>query len=438
MADLKSVAEVTGQTVEHPAPAPSPTLKDVVQATEQKRATIMLLELITSQGQGDLRNEFARDLIGAELVRDKFNQDQRLAMVFATCGEFAEVKGKSETQAIALAMAKIQMGRSWGLEPPDAMKHVFFQNGKPCIEAEPVAAKLRNAGWDWDIDWPTSKEGRRCGGCILWPKRFNTKSGEYEALKDRNGKPVSVGFTEEDASVAMIWEKDKQIRLMDKWNYRSWPADMYFARAIMRFKKRYASDVMTGAMLRDEAEELQAAAPEETQGVVQGTRADQSRVAEERLAELRARGARINELPNTTVSSQQEGDKEQPERPAQAEAATDQPASSATDSPAPSAGPRTSYTDDELKEMGAVKASVANWLNSIGRQSYIQILGNNGVEENLDGVSDRNWKTIAAEMNIAFEDQRKAKERAAAPQQDAPKSAAPPVLQFGGKRPNGK
>ena len=410
MADLKSVAELAGQTVEQPAP-PAPTLKEVVQATEQKRATMMLLELITGQGQTDLRNEFAKDLISAELVRDKFNQDQRLAMVFATCGEFAEVKGKSETQAIALAMAKIQMGRSWGLEPPDAMKHVFFQNGKPCIEAEPVAAKLRNAGWDWDIDWPTSKEGRRCGGCILWPKRFNAKTSEYEALKDRNGKPVSVGFTEEDASQAMIWEKDKQIRLMDKWNYRSWPADMYFARAIMRFKKRYASDVMTGAMLRDEAEEIQSS-PEQ---IAEGSREAARAVAEKKIEEMRARGARIHEVQEsstntTTVDDRKEGDK--PERPAQTEAATGQPPISAAGSTAPSPETPQSYTDDQLKAMPPYQSSVAQYLNFIGRERYLRTMGANGLED-VSQVTETNWHSVAREMDDILKALRNEPERAA-------------------------
>jgi hypothetical protein len=51
----------------------------------------------------------------------------------------------------------------------------------------------------------------------------------------------------------MIWEKGKQIPLSEKWNFKAWPRDMYYWRAIGRVKKYHAPHVLRGASLREEA-----------------------------------------------------------------------------------------------------------------------------------------------------------------------------------------
>ena len=57
----------------------------------------------------------------------------------------------------------------------------------------------------------------------------------------------------------MIWEKGKQIKLSDKWNFQSWTEDMYFWRALSKFRRRHAPNVLRGAITREEAEEIRPA-----------------------------------------------------------------------------------------------------------------------------------------------------------------------------------
>ncbi len=223
------------------------------QAADTRRATIQLLEII---GETELRQSYAKDLIAQEVSRDAFDQDWRLARVFAQSGIFEEVKNQTPEQAIATAMTKIRMGRAWGINEADAMRFIFFQNGKPSIENELIAAKLQQAGWDWDIEWSKDEKSSRCTGCKLWAKRADPM-GVYQPRLDKNGKQVSVEFTEAMASQVKIWEKGSQITLLEKWNYKSWPQDMYFSKAIARFKRRLAPGILSGAITKDEAEEME-------------------------------------------------------------------------------------------------------------------------------------------------------------------------------------
>lgn len=215
-----------------------------------------LLDSIIDKGT---REEYSKGILETRLEQTKFAHEYKLAEVFAKSGDFDGMKGKSTEQAIASAMAKIQMGKYWNINPADSMRFIRFDRGKPVLENEIIAAKLQEAGWSWDIEYSENEKGR-CNGCTLWPKKFNTSTKQYEHLKTRDGKDVSVKFDEQDASRAMIWETDssgskQQKRLIDKWNFLSWPEDMYFTKCIARLKRRYAPGVLSGARTADEVGE---------------------------------------------------------------------------------------------------------------------------------------------------------------------------------------
>jgi hypothetical protein len=212
-----------------------------------------LLALVVESTQ---RQDYAKQIVEAELGRDAFDQDWRLAKVFAISGAFADIKGVSPQAAIATAMAKIQLGRSWGIVAADAMQFIYFNNGRPSVMNELIASKLQDAGWNWNLEWQRdgswSKEQGVVTGCRMWPKHAGNP------VVDQNGKPVSLEFTKADAERAMIWEKGKQIRLIDKWNFQSWPEDMYFSKCVARLKRRYASNILRGAISQEDAESYEA------------------------------------------------------------------------------------------------------------------------------------------------------------------------------------
>jgi hypothetical protein len=234
-----------------PPPAPTPS--------GMGRVTIDQLALLPDS---DRRMMWINSLVEVEVARQTYAQDLALARQFAMSGQFEDLKGASAEQAIATAMAKIQLGRAWGLTTADAIRFIYFVNGRPNIENRIVADRLRDNGYDWDIEWleettqtSKGKPWQRCVGCKLWIKRGG------QPLVDRNGKPIFVSFTEADADNAHVWERGKEIPLSQKANFKNWPQEMYYWRCIGRIKKYYAPDVLSGAILREEALDIIPAAP---------------------------------------------------------------------------------------------------------------------------------------------------------------------------------
>lgn len=229
-----------------------------------------LLDLIIESG--DNSKGYAQQVVEAELLRDQFDQDQRLARVFAESNIFADIKGTTERQMIAVAMTKIQLGRSWNLTPADSMQFIYFTNGRPAVMTELYASKLKEAGYDWEAAYEYeavpgaagTRKRRKCIGCTIFPRRWNPSTQKYDALNQKEytdtgtliDVQMAVSFTRDDADGAMIWEKGKQIKLSEKWNFQSWPEDMYFWRALSKFRRRYAPEVLRGAITREEAAEI--------------------------------------------------------------------------------------------------------------------------------------------------------------------------------------
>jgi hypothetical protein len=251
-----------------PAAPPPPVAPPVVVQPAPEHKSRVTLEMLKILADGELRENYIRAIVNAELERDSFDMDQRRARVFAISGKFDDLKGETVEQAIASAMSKIQLGRSWGLSPTDSIRYIYWTNGRPNIENEIVASKMKQAGYNWDADWDETveqyknKPWKRCTGCTLWLKKYNPATKQYEPVLDRKGNPVSESFTEADADHAMIWEKGKQIPLSSKWNFQSWPRDMYYWRTIGRLKKYHLPEILRGAITRAEVLDV---LPEEPQ-----------------------------------------------------------------------------------------------------------------------------------------------------------------------------
>jgi hypothetical protein len=220
------------------------------QVESKGRATLEIIRILADKGN---QKELLQQLIDAETARDLFDQDYRAARIYAMSGQFDDIKGATTEQAIASAMSKIRIGRSWGMNESDSIAFIYWNNGKPAVMTEILATKIQQAGYGWDIDWSweqsthKNKPWKRCTGCTLWLKAYNSRTNSWEPVVDRNDQPVSAGFSEADADHAMIWEKGKQIPLSSKWNFQSWGQDMYFWRAMSRLRKYHLTSIMRGA-----------------------------------------------------------------------------------------------------------------------------------------------------------------------------------------------
>jgi hypothetical protein len=248
-------------------PKPAETQPAIIAPPAQQpaaldRAPRVTAQMLVAMEPSERRDNWIAQLVDADVARQHFLQDKALAREFAMSGQFDDLKGLSAEQAIATAMVKIQLGRAWGFNAADSMRYIYFTNGRPSIENEIVAAKLQQAGYDWDTEWledeiqHKGKTAKKCNGCTLWLKKWNAAEQRYNSVLDRNGKPVSVSFTLYDADTAQIWEKGKQIPLSQKWNFQSWGRDMYYWRCISRVKKYHAPHVLRGGVSREEALEM--------------------------------------------------------------------------------------------------------------------------------------------------------------------------------------
>ncbi len=245
-----------------------PTTTAPVQPTPARRGNFELLELIMQAGEQDGK-AYAKEILDVEVQRSQLNQDHNLATVFYDSGIFSDLKGKTPDQGIATAIAKIQIGRAWQMNAGDAMQFIYFdRNGKPQVQNEYIAARLKRAGWDWKIQW--LQDGDRSTGCVLWP------TFEGKAVTDKDGAPVSVSFTEKEAQDAGLLSKDGA--------WKTYKKDMYFWKCIARLKRQYATDVLTGASLEGEDYGADALAPEP---VPQGSKEAQQRVLDEKLKHAR-------------------------------------------------------------------------------------------------------------------------------------------------------
>ncbi len=239
-----------------------------------RRGNFELLELILQAGEEEGKS-YAREVLDVEVQRQQLNQDWNLAKVFFQSGIFGDLKNKSEEQGIATAIAKIQIGRAWQMNAGDAMQFIYFdRNGKPQVQNEYIAARLKRAGWDWKIQW--LQDGPDCTGCVLWP------SVNGQVLTDKDGNPVSVSFTKAEAQAAGLLSKDGA--------WKTYAKDMYYWKCIARLKRQHATDVLTGAAIEEEY--VDALDMPDTGSIKPNSEEARQFVLEKKLAEARAYDAK--------------------------------------------------------------------------------------------------------------------------------------------------
>lgn len=255
------------------APAPAQVMVPSPPAAQLDPARVRVtLEALAMFPDSEARTQWINGLVEADLARQYYSYDLEFARRAAESGQFDDLKKLRPEQAIATALIKIQLGRSYKFTPADSMRSVYFTNGKPGIENDIVASRLQEAGYSWDIVWaertektPGGGDWQRCVGCTLYLKKMNPVTKRYEPMNDLTGKQIGVAFLEGDAKNAMMYDRGGdggKKALADRDVWRSFPRDMYFHKCVARVKKYYAPNVLRGAMSRTEADEFIPDAPE--------------------------------------------------------------------------------------------------------------------------------------------------------------------------------
>lgn len=137
----------------------------------------------------------------------------RIAEMMVKSGAFKDLKN------VALAGVKILAGRDLGLNPVEAMRGLHVYDGQIELAAHLMAGRIKASGkYDYRV-----KEAGATGATVEF----------FE-----NGESIGVSkFDEEDA---------KRADLLGKKNWRSYPEDMYYARALSRGARRFCPDIFNG------------------------------------------------------------------------------------------------------------------------------------------------------------------------------------------------
>ncbi len=205
---------------------------------------------------GESSQNYARDILDIEVQRGQAAEDWQLAKLFYQSGIFSDMKNKSAEEGIATAFAKIQLGRGWGMNAGDAMQFLYFdKNGRPQVMSEYIAARMRRAGYAWDIVFLGAPD--KCTGVTLHPKFQGSPITEGNPPR-----PATVTFSEADAKAAGLLDKDGP--------WKTYRKDMYYWKAIARMKRYYATDVLAGVAVAelDEQAEYEPTGSREAQQAV--------------------------------------------------------------------------------------------------------------------------------------------------------------------------
>lgn len=145
--------------------------------------------------------------------QDEFESLWRIAKMCAGSGFFQDSKEASQ------ACVKIQAGKELGFPPVVSMTQVYIVKGRVSTSASLMAAALRKAGYNYKLIRHDNT------GCSI---EFFDKTGNSLGLTE---------FTESDARTAGLLGGD---------NWKKYPRNMYFARAMSNGVRFFAPDALGG------------------------------------------------------------------------------------------------------------------------------------------------------------------------------------------------
>ena len=158
------------------------------------------------------------------------NEGMELGKIFAESGVFPDIKSASQ------GYIKILAGRELGLSPMQSLNSFYFVNGKLGITANTIAALIKNSKkYDYRIKIHTEQE------CVI----------EFISIDD-----AVIGesaFSIKDAARAGI---------VNGVNWKNYPKNMLFCRALMNGARWHCADVMSSFNVS--IEELYDVTPEKT------------------------------------------------------------------------------------------------------------------------------------------------------------------------------
>lgn len=131
-------------------------------------------------------------------------------------------------------VAAILYGREIGIGPMQALRQIHMIDGKPSLSAELMMAQMRR------------------GGLVVLASDSTRERAYIKARRSDTGEQAEVEWTIEEARGIPARERGQNITLAEKSTWRSYPADMLWARAVGRLARRLGSDLLGGMVYASE------------------------------------------------------------------------------------------------------------------------------------------------------------------------------------------
>lgn len=154
---------------------------------------------------------------------DILKEPMQIGEVFAKSGMFPDVKSQAQ------AVVKILAGKELGLSPFEAMGSIYVVNGKLALASKAMAGLIkRSKKYDYVI------------------KKLDETECTIDVTCD-GGVVGTSTFTFKDAAKASLANKD---------NWKQYPKNMLFARALSNACRFYCPEVISGYYSIEEMEDL--------------------------------------------------------------------------------------------------------------------------------------------------------------------------------------
>jgi hypothetical protein len=161
-------------------------------------------------------------------VFEELKAPMAIGEVFAKSGMFPDVKSQAQ------AVVKILAGKELGLSPFESMASIYVVNGRLALTSKAMSGLIKKSKkYDYVIK----------------------KLDEIECIIDitREGEAVgSTTFTFKDAAKAGLVNKD---------NWKNYPKNMLFARALSNACRFYCPEVISGYYVKEELDDLDEPVP---------------------------------------------------------------------------------------------------------------------------------------------------------------------------------
>ena len=160
-------------------------------------------------------------------VIESLKEPMSVGKVFAERGMFPDIKTQAQ------AVVKILAGKELGLSPFESMKNIYLVSGKLALQSNALASLIKTSKkYDYKVDTLTNEE------CSI---------SFFEFIGDKKETIGVSTFTFKDAAKAGLVNKD---------NWKNFPRNMLFARALANGVRFYCPDAACGWHIQEELEEL--------------------------------------------------------------------------------------------------------------------------------------------------------------------------------------